>query len=298
MLMALRPTNTVAVFSTTRSKGKIVVQFQCQVRANPVAIFPNILAPIATFTSRRWFRRYIIGMWRKIFPRSRRKSPIIRQIIWSIRPRPLVRRRWAGRRWSGYWPAIGQRANAEQSGWIGEPNRRSDGIPIHARPIDEPERVGLGVAAEGRIVVPMPVVMQPGFELEPLPGEPRIEHSSPRDRMRRTPRRPRRGPHDGLRRVRHADRAMQMIHGHVPRLRGGGVDAIDHGHRPVHLRPGLERRRDLGFGKPDVLPCRRPRRRRLGDDVPHPVMHVLDGVAIRGAFSCPLGNRRATPPSW
>ena len=36
----------------------------------------------------------------------------------------------------------------------------SFGIPIHTRPIDKSEGVGLGVAADGRIVAPVPVVVQ------------------------------------------------------------------------------------------------------------------------------------------
>ncbi len=127
---------------------------------------------------------------------------------------------------------------------------------------------------------------------------------------------PRRLPHHGLGRIRHADRAMQVISLVGPsdahtasgpatyhvcgvavscRRRATNSDAIDHGHGPIHLRPGLERRRDLGLGKPDVLPCRRPRRRRFGDDVAHPVVHVLDGVVFGCAFGCPQASGARRP---
>ena len=48
-------------------------------------------------------------------------------------------------------------------------------IRIHARPIDEPERIGLRIPADGGIVVPVPVVVQAGFDLEPLAGEAGVE---------------------------------------------------------------------------------------------------------------------------
>jgi len=37
-----------------------------------------------------------------------------------------------------------------------------------------------------------------------------------------------------------------MVDVHVPQRRGDGVDRIDRGHRPVHLRPRLHGRRNLG----------------------------------------------------
>jgi hypothetical protein len=54
-----------------------------------------------------------------------------------------------------------------ESRWIHGTLRLLLGIPIHTRPIDEAEGVGLRVAADGGIVAPVPVVMQAGFELEP-----------------------------------------------------------------------------------------------------------------------------------
>ena len=47
---------------------------------------------------------------------------------------------------------------------IHPPLRTAPRIPVHTWPIHEAERVGLGVAAQGRIVVPVPVVMQALFE--------------------------------------------------------------------------------------------------------------------------------------
>jgi len=70
--------------------------------------------------------------------------------------------------------------------------RISDGIPIHTRSIDEAERVGLGVAAQRRIVMPVSVIVQPRFDLEPLAREARVERRRTRDRLRRAPSRRRR----------------------------------------------------------------------------------------------------------
>ena len=44
--------------------------------------------------------------------------------------------------------------------WINKTQRTPTRIPIHTRPIDKPERVGLGVAADGWIIVAVPVVVQ------------------------------------------------------------------------------------------------------------------------------------------
>lgn len=49
--------------------------------------------------------------------------------------------------------------------------RRASRIRKHAWPIHKPQRIGGGVAACGGIIMPMPVVGQPVFELEPLAGQ-------------------------------------------------------------------------------------------------------------------------------
>jgi hypothetical protein len=64
------------------------------------------------------------------------------------------------------------------------PLRITTRIRIHTRPIDEPERVGLGVAARGRIIVAVPVVVQAGLELIPLAGQTVLVRQRTGDRMR------------------------------------------------------------------------------------------------------------------
>ena len=59
-------------------------------------------------------------------------------------------------------------------------------IPLYTRPIDEPERIGLGVSPERRIVMPVPVVVQAGFDLEPLAGEAGVERLRAGDQLRLT----------------------------------------------------------------------------------------------------------------
>ena len=51
------------------------------------------------------------------------------------------------------------------------PHRALQGIPIHTRPVHQPERVGLQVTPGRRVVVAVPVLVQPGLGLEPLAGE-------------------------------------------------------------------------------------------------------------------------------
>ena len=54
--------------------------------------------------------------------------------------------------------------------------RRGFHIPINTRAVDEPQRIGLRKPADGGIIMPVPVVVQAGFELEPLAREARVEH--------------------------------------------------------------------------------------------------------------------------
>ena len=48
------------------------------------------------------------------------------------------------------------------------------GIPIDTGPIHQPQRVCLQIPSRCRIVIPHPVLVQAGFGLEPLAGEPRV----------------------------------------------------------------------------------------------------------------------------
>ena len=52
--------------------------------------------------------------------------------------------------------------------------RRTTSILKHTWPIDGPQRICGGVAACGQIIVPMPVIGQPVFKLEPLARQARI----------------------------------------------------------------------------------------------------------------------------
>ena len=126
--------------------------------------------------------------------------------------------------------------------------RRTPRIRIQTRAVDEAERVGLGVAAEGGIVMPVPVVMQAGLQLEPLAGKTDVQRLRAGDGVRGAPRRPDHVPDGGLGSVRHAHRTVQMI-GVDEERHGRGVDGIDDGDRPVHGRAAVPRRRDLGVGQ-------------------------------------------------
>ncbi len=95
--------------------------------------------------------------------------------------------------------------------------RLSTRIPIHTRPIHEPERVRLRVAPQGRIVLPVPVVVQAGFGLEPLAGEAGIQRCRAGDRVHparpsaqptQLTRLPDGRPDAGFRRIRHLDRTV------------------------------------------------------------------------------------------
>ena len=60
----------------------------------------------------------------------------------------------------------------ELAGRVREPQRRLLHIPIHTRPVHQPQRVGLEVPPGRRVVVAHPVLVEAGFALEPLAGEP------------------------------------------------------------------------------------------------------------------------------
>lgn len=71
--------------------------------------------------------------------------------------------------------------------WIDIPIRIAPRIPIHTRPINEAERIGLGVAAQAWIAMAMPAVMQAGFELEPLAGEAEVHGERAGERLNGAP---------------------------------------------------------------------------------------------------------------
>jgi len=56
------------------------------------------------------------------------------------------------------------------------------------------KRVRLQISPRRRIVVPVPVPVQPVLDLEPLAGKVGVIAQRPRDRLRRAERRPRRLP--------------------------------------------------------------------------------------------------------
>jgi hypothetical protein len=97
--------------------------------------------------------------------------------------------------------------------------RTTTRIPIHTRPIDEAERVGLDVAAEGRIVAAVPVVMQAGFGREPLTGEPGVERGAAGDAVNTVPGLPDRFPDRRRRAVPTSCRAeaKRRLKGHKPK---------------------------------------------------------------------------------
>ena len=92
-------------------------------------------------------------------------------------------------------------------------------IRIHTRSIHKPQRVGLGVAAEARIVVAVPVVVQATFELEPLAGEAGVQRLRAGRRMEGAPGGVDHIPDGGFCGVRHPHRAVQMVDVHHQRRR-------------------------------------------------------------------------------
>ena len=94
---------------------------------------------------------------------------------------------------------------------VNEANRASSNIPIQTWPIDEPQRVGLGVAAEARIVVPVPVVVQAGLDLEPLAREARVERGGTSEALRLAQAPPYRVSHRGFGGVDRRDQALRGV---------------------------------------------------------------------------------------
>ena len=57
---------------------------------------------------------------------------------------------------------------------VGLSERRACCIAVDTRPIDEPERIRLGIPPGDGVVMPVPIVRKAGFDLEVLPGEAQV----------------------------------------------------------------------------------------------------------------------------
>ena len=84
--------------------------------------------------------------------------------------------------------------------------------------------------------MPVPVVMQAGFQLEPLAGEARVERLGSRQRMRRAPGGVDHVPDAGFGGIRHAHRAVELVHVHHQQRGRHRVDRIHDRDGEVHLR--------------------------------------------------------------
>jgi len=141
-------TRIEAVCSVATTPIKTKSELQSKIRTCRIAESAH---PLAMVTSSAWICRKVIRM-RRGDPFTWRDSPVIRiRIVRPRRPWPSCRR---DRQW---WPQDGRRGRTRRNrDWrpnsppvrIDELPRTSTGIPIHARPVHEAERVGLRVAAE------------------------------------------------------------------------------------------------------------------------------------------------------
>ena len=95
--------------------------------------------------------------------------------------------------------------------------RRASCVCEDAWPIDKPQRIGGGVAAGSGIVMPMAVVGQPMFELEPLARQAEVLRDRAGDAVDAAEGLVDRRPDSGLGGVGEHHRAVQMI----------GVDGVD-----------------------------------------------------------------------
>jgi hypothetical protein len=89
-------------------------------------------------------------------------------------------------------------------------------IGIEGGSIHEPQRIGLGVAAQRWIVLPVPVVVQAGFGLEPLAGEAGVEGGGAVDHVGGAERLPEGIPDQRLGRSRHLDRTVEVVDADAP----------------------------------------------------------------------------------
>jgi len=130
---------------------------------------------------------------------------------------------------------------------------------------DVPERVWAGVAAECRVVVPVPIVVQPGLELEPLTRKALVLDERPRDRRHGAEGLVGGRPHHAARRVGHQLGPLQVVGMHVVERRAGSIGrAVQHRHRLI--------------ARPDVLLDHVPRPVGLGQQVVPGVVEHLRGA--------------------
>jgi hypothetical protein len=120
--------------------------------------------------------------------------------------------------------------------------------------------------------VAVPIVVQAGFDLEPLTRKSCIQRLGSCHRVHAAPWQPHRIPDVDLGRIGHADRAVEIVHMDVQRHRARRIHARDHRNRPVDRHARVLRWRDLDVVQPDVFSdrTRGPRRaaaRGLGDQI-------------------------------
>ncbi len=110
----------------------------------------------------------------------------------------------------------------------------------------------MGVAAQGGIVAPVPVVMQAGFDLEPLAGEAGVVGGGADDGVDATPGLPDGVPDAGLRGGGHLDRAVEVIDADAVGDRRR-VDGADNGEGTINDSARAHGGGDLGLVKVDVF---------------------------------------------
>jgi hypothetical protein len=116
------------------------------------------------------------------------------------------------------------------------------------------------------------IVVQFRLDLEPLARKSCIQRLRAGDAVHAAPGQPHRTPHSRLRRIGHADRAVQVIDVDIECHRARGIHARHHRDRPVDRHARVLRWRDLDVVQPDVFSdrTRGPRRaaaRGLGDQI-------------------------------
>ena len=118
---------------------------------------------------------------------------------------------WHLRMWIIFW--------CVKIGPISNLDRRVHAIGIDTRTIHEPQGIGLGVSSCDRIVIPVPVVVHPGFDLEVLAGEAEVVGCGAGDGLDFAPGLPDGLPDGGLCPVGHAEGAAEVV----------GVDVVKSG---------------------------------------------------------------------
>lgn len=113
----------------------------------------------------------------------------------------------------------------------------------------------------------VPIIRQPGLELEPLAGEAVVVGRRAGDRMNGAEGRVMRPPDDRARGIRHHHRPAEMV----------GMHPEQAGVRLVHA--AIEHR-DRQIVEPDVFAERVPRRVELGDDPVRVVVNMAHGSGL------------------